>query len=157
MSDTEFDMGIKGDVTTTEGNANFSVTNDIGFFFRLAFRGPYGEDEVYEGPKLTESAGYIPANIQIRQMIAAGERLGEMRKELYDFPDGKVDEDFIDPTRGPNFDFADADALKREAVGNLKAQMELVKEANITTSENVDAVIDKPEKESTKVDDSKKE
>lgn len=70
--------------------------------------------EINSGEQVTETAGYIPKNLQIRQMMLAGENLKEIRDELYDFKPGEdVPEDYIDPTRSPNFDWADADMLLR--------------------------------------------
>jgi len=66
------------------------------------------------GEKHTEKQGYIPAKQRIENLIDAGKRLKEYRNEQYDFPDGKIDENFMDPTRTRNFDMADATALKHD-------------------------------------------
>lgn len=60
------------------------------------------------GKRITEAAGYIPADKQIEAFMLAGQRLAAARKELYDFSDGVEDESFYDPTRSPNYDLADA-------------------------------------------------
>jgi len=83
--------------------------------------------ETNSGITLVERAGYISAQQRIENLMLAGQRLVQARKELYDFPDGKIDPDFEDPTRRKNYDLADGfqDGLKVEA--KLKAQREAVK------------------------------
>lgn len=78
--------------------------------------------EINPGPILVERAGYIPAKIQIENLILAGKRLQEHRAEMYDFTElSKIDLDFYDPTRSKNFDIADAFQLKRAVEERLKA------------------------------------
>ena len=78
--------------------------------------------EINPGPVLVERAGYIPAKIQIENLILAGKRLQEYRAEMYDFTDlSKIDLNFHDPTRSKNFDIADAFQLKRALEARLKA------------------------------------
>lgn len=84
-------------------------------------------EKVYEkggGELVTEVAGYIPAEVQITEMINAGIRLGEYRKEKYDFASEEdVDEDFFDVTRSPGFDLAEASINARigaEAIASAK-------------------------------------
>ena len=73
------------------------------------------------GEKLVETQGYIPADIQIEQMLSAGIRLDEYRKEKYDFgPDEEVPDDFIDPTRNKGFDLADGSLLAKGVVNRLE-------------------------------------
>ena len=83
--------------------------------------------ESNSGITLVERAGYISAQARIENLMLAGQRLVQARKEMYDFPDGKIDLNFDDPTRRKNYDLADGfpDGLKVEA--RLKAQKEAVK------------------------------
>lgn len=85
-------------------------------FFR-----PEPEFEMNDGISEVETAGYIPAHIKIEEMIAAGMRLNLARREAFD---GDWDDDDIplDPTRGPNFDMADASFLAREVQDRLAKQ-----------------------------------
>lgn len=77
--------------------------------------------ETLGGLRITETAGYIPAEQQINRLIAAGERLGEYRKELYDIEaTGNPYDAQIDPTRSGNFDMADATILARENASKLQ-------------------------------------
>nr|WAE43507.1 MAG: hypothetical protein [Microviridae sp.] len=78
--------------------------------------------EKNSGEMITEQAGYIPPHIQIEDMMLAGQRLQQARAERFDFPDGKVDDTFIDPTRKSNFDLADASAIAMETEARLKQQ-----------------------------------
>lgn len=79
--------------------------------------------EVLDSKSETEQAGYIPPQIQIENMILAGERLNQSRKEMYDFssPD-EIDEDAFDPTRRGNFDLADASQMAMETEMSLRDQ-----------------------------------
>lgn len=83
--------------------------------------------EVNLGKKLVERAGYIPAQARIENMILAGQRLIEHRKEMYDFSDGNdIDETFSDPTRSKNYDMTDAFIMSQVIKNNAK-QRELLK------------------------------
>lgn len=72
------------------------------------------DGESNNGEILVETAGYITTQKRIENIINAGMRLQQARKEQFDFPAGtEVDESFIDPTRKPGYDMADASiALK---------------------------------------------
>lgn len=96
--------------------------------------------ETNSGEQVTETAGYIPKNLQIRQMMLAGEHLQEIREELYDFKPGEeVPEGYIDPTRSPNFDWADADKLlaivRHNARRLAEYESQRVSEDTVTTDE----------------------
>ena len=83
--------------------------------------------EVNLGKNLVEKAGYIPAQARIENMILAGQRLVEHRKEMYDFSDGNdIDESFTDPTRSKNYDMSDA-FIMSEVIKNNVRQKELLK------------------------------
>ena len=78
--------------------------------------------EINSGENLVERAGYIPAKIQIENLIQAGIRLKEHRAEMYDFKSlAEIDLDFHDPTRSKNFDIADAFQLRTALEHRLKA------------------------------------
>lgn len=83
---------------------------------------------VYIGEKgwglpLVEAAGYIPADIQIEQMIDAGVRLNYARAEQFDYASAEDDDGlFVDPTRRPDFDLSDASALADLASARLMEQ-----------------------------------
>lgn len=95
--------------------------------------------EINLGKNLVEKAGYIPAQARIENMILAGQRLVEHRKEMYDFSDGKdIDESFTDPTRSKNFDMSDAFIMSEGIKNNVK-QKELLK-ASQTVQESSGAV-----------------
>lgn len=86
------------------------------------------EFEKNSGELKTERAGYIPAQKRIENLMLAGQRLVSSRKEMYDFPDGKIDEDYIDPTRKKDFDLADAFQGGLIANSNLKASQTALNE-----------------------------
>lgn len=85
---------------------------------------PDVKNEPGGGKLLTESAGYIPIRVQVENMILAGERLGEYRREKYDFGEGEEVPDDVepDPTRSPSFDLADGTRLERETTKALERQ-----------------------------------
>ena len=62
------------------------------------------------GEKLVETAGYIPAQKRIENLMLAGQRLVASRQALYDCQGGESFDDSIecDPTRNPGYDMADA-------------------------------------------------
>jgi len=85
---------------------------DVEFNSFIEHELPVGE--VNDGKSKVETAGYIPAEVRIGQMIDAGMRLRQSRAEMFDVPPGMdvdIDDVAIDPTRIGNFDMADADRL----------------------------------------------
>lgn len=83
--------------------------------------------EINSGEIKVDSLGYIPAKKRIENMMLAGQRLKDYRQSTYDFPDGKIDTKFNDPTRSPSYDMADAfqDVLQIDAkLASQKAEAE---------------------------------
>ena len=79
--------------------------------------------EVLDSQSKTEQAGYIPPQIKIENMILAGERLNQTRKDMYDFSSAdEIDEDAYDPTRRANFDLADASQMAMQTEMSLRDQ-----------------------------------
>lgn len=77
------------------------------------------------GPSMTEQSGCIPPKIQIENILMAGERLAEYRRNMYDFGYGEtVDESFEDPTRNVGFDMADASEIAAKVASNLRRSKE---------------------------------
>lgn len=83
--------------------------------------------ETNSGITLVERAGYISAQVRIENLMLAGQRLVQARKEMYDFPDGKIDLNFTDPTRSKNYDLADGFQDSLKVAAKLKAQKEAAK------------------------------
>jgi hypothetical protein len=92
--------------------------------FETHFSRSVFDDEVNEGKKIVETAGYVPAKKQIENLLLAGEKLVAYRKGMYDYEpdDDSDDDDFNDPTRVPGFDMADSSQLQSELEGRIKAQ-----------------------------------
>lgn len=78
--------------------------------------------EIIPRTSKVEKQGYISAEKRIGAIMAAGMRLDSSRREQFDFPDGQVDESFIDPTRSGNYDMADAFQDGLATQGRLNAQ-----------------------------------
>lgn len=98
------------------------------------------------GPKLVETAGYIPTKIQIENMMIAGFRLDQARKLIYDYEsqNEQMEAYQMDPTRRPGYDPADAirDArtyseklLHQANLAKAKKEEELLNKANETSLE----------------------
>lgn len=81
---------------------------------------PPKKGEVNSGEVVVETAGYVSAQKLIEGMFQAGIRLQQSRG--YEFgSDQEVPDDYIDPTRSPGFDLADASALRHVVRRNLQA------------------------------------
>lgn len=82
--------------------------------------------EFNSGKKLVETAGYIPAQKRIENLMLAGQRLVAHRMELYDCPAGETfDEDLpCDPTRSGDFDLADGTQMALGVNARLAEQAE---------------------------------
>lgn len=103
-------------------------------------------DPVKMDEKSQTEQSYVPPNILIEQMIAAGQRLEDYRGELYDFQnDEEIDWDYQDPTRNPGYDPADASEMlielakkQKAAMKEAKAEMKAAEAAAAELSEKVD-------------------
>lgn len=118
------------------------------------FNTPYhriyiNKPEQNSGELKTERAGYIPAQKRIENLMLAGQRLVSSRKEMYDFPDGKIDEFYDDPTRKKNFDLAEAFQAGLVADHNLKASQDALK-ASRDAKHLVNKVIDQEDQKDSK-------
>lgn len=97
--------------------------------FKTQYTRTPSKGETGGGVSKTERAGYIPAKARIENLMLAGQRLVNYRKELYDFQDGEeIDESFYDPTRSKGFDLADGTQLGMQAKARLEASATAAKE-----------------------------
>lgn len=81
--------------------------------------------ESNDGPELVEKAGYIPAQVQIENLLNAGDRLNQSRLGYEFDADEEVPDDYSDITRSPNFDLSDASRIQHtlnERFKNIKKQ-----------------------------------
>ena len=81
--------------------------------------------ESNDGPELVEKAGYIPAQVQIENLLNAGDRLNQSRLGYEFDADEEVPDDYSDVTRSPNFDLSDASRIQNaltERFENVKKQ-----------------------------------
>lgn len=98
--------------------------------FRTQYNRTPSKGEAGGGPCHTERAGYIPNKIRINNMMLAGQRLVDYRKEKYDWPDGtEIDEDFYDPTRARGFDLAEATQISIETEERIQSAQRATKKA----------------------------
>lgn len=77
--------------------------------------------EVIEKETIVEQSGYEPADRKIMNMIYAGQRLKEARKEMYDYEGDDVIDIPIDPTRKPGLDLAEASQMLLETQARINA------------------------------------
>jgi len=61
-----------------------------------------------DGKTSVDRAGYMPAQKRIENIMFAGQRLVQSRREMFDFEGDQFDPSFNDPTRNKNYDMADA-------------------------------------------------
>lgn len=76
---------------------------------------------------LTETAGYMPAKVRIENLIQAGIRLDNYRKEAYDFTADSTDADeeaFSAPERSYGFDPSDASIIEASIKKRLASRSE---------------------------------
>lgn len=86
---------------------------------------PEPAPEVNLQPSKTETAGYRPAEVIIGEMIMAGQRLVDYRKQRYEFgADEKVPEGYYDPTRAPGVDMATLSQIGRSLNAKMAADAE---------------------------------
>lgn len=84
-------------------------------------RPPERIGEVTTDEVVVERAGYIKAKDQIESMILAGVRLGQARKDMYDYEDESQDDGFVDPVRS-GADFGDMERIGKEVFDKLETQ-----------------------------------
>jgi len=75
------------------------------------------------GPSKVEKAGYLPIQRRISDMLGAGQRLMQARKEQFDTHDNK--DIAVDPTRRPGFD--DAELNNYASVSDIEQDCRLGK------------------------------
>lgn len=85
------------------------------------------------GELMVETAGYVPADVRIREFIEAGIRLQEYRKEAYDFTaEEEIDFSEADPLRNKGVDIAEVSemalGLSQRMAERKKTAITVVKE-----------------------------
>lgn len=77
---------------------------------------------------LVETAGYVPTEKKIQQMMMAGERLLTVTADQYDYSGEYDEDDFeIDPTRSGNFDLVDGQRILADLEAKKLAYEEALK------------------------------
>lgn len=102
--------------------------------------------EKNSGKTKVETAGYVSPKRRIEALLNAGMRLQQARKENYDFPDGKIDHNFFDPTRRKDYDMVDAFQDSQ----NLKARVKSSQTAQESSQEVKNLKYDKIDSEDKK-------
>lgn len=89
--------------------------------------------EVNDGKTSVDRAGYISAQKRIENIMYAGQRLVQARREMFDFEGDKFDPSFSDPTRNKNYDMADAfqdGLINQERLAKAKRDLLVQREAS---------------------------
>lgn len=107
------------------------------------------EPEKNNGISKVEKAGYIPAKKRIENMILAGQRLVQARKDQYDFNNAEPDENFDDPTRRKNYDPADATQDGFYAQSRIKASKDRYKDQIQKAKESKEGNVSSPKNQDT--------
>jgi len=94
--------------------------------FFTEFERPEMCGEVLTDEVMVERSGYIPADQQILSMMEAGQRLGDYRRERYDYGPDDEDDGFIDPTR-QGLDLAEGQAIQEQVNARLNDQAKAAK------------------------------
>jgi len=109
--------------------------------FRTSYSRTHSKGEPGGGQIVVERKGYISNKVRIENMMLAGQRLIDYRKEKYDFSDGEeIDEMFIDPTRKKSFDLAEATQLQFETEERLRQQKAYAEKLAKEAQEALEAV-----------------
>lgn len=77
--------------------------------------------EFNDGESIVDAAGYISPKQRITNLLRAGERLDNFRREMYDY--GRLDEDdgvWIDPLRSKGIDLSDISRIQTESLDRIR-------------------------------------
>lgn len=101
------------------------------YTFRYSFDGAvFDSEDVGPNELMTDSSGYIDVRQRVEEMVAAGERLSDYRRDMY--ADHRHDEDWsepLSPLARKDYDFDDA----HEDIVRLTAKAKKSKAAEVTT------------------------
>jgi len=98
--------------------------------------------EENDGKTSVDRAGYISAQKRIENIMFAGQRLVQSRREMFDFEGDQFDPSFNDPTRNKNYDMADAfqdGLINQERLAKAKRDSLVQKEASKASQTAQDA------------------
>lgn len=98
-------------------------------FLKTPYRRKPYMGKVMGRDSITEQTGYVPTAVLVKEMMAAGVRLRDHRREKFPAAPGVEEEPELDPTREPGFDLADAARLARKVKSGFERAREKAKEA----------------------------
>lgn len=105
--------------------------------------------EVHGTATRVEKLGYVPLEVRIKQMLAAGDRLTRARSEEFDFSDDNAAEDDIDTPfpvyRDMEADITDNYVVQREASERV-TERKRAREADRKRNELAEKSVDRREK-----------
>lgn len=123
------------------------------FFTQYTWSDTYGEWNC--GKTIVDPSGYISPQQRIDNLIRAGQRLEEFRREQYDYDHGDSDDGvWMDPLRTPGLDLSDVSRIQSVAMDRLRRRKPPVRESGNTEvrAENQTATPEvKPDAEAAEV------
>lgn len=79
--------------------------------------------EIFSSDSIIDPSGYISPKQRITNLIRAGERLDQYRRELYDLQHDQEDDGiWMDEMRAPGLDYADITQIQRRAMERIKSR-----------------------------------
>lgn len=117
--------------------------------FNTHYNRVQSKPEENTGKNLVETHGYIPAVVQIRNIMDAGRRLTEYRKEQYDFAVANVDESYF-ASRSHYYD-------KVTAMETMQEITERVENSQTASEKTEPNQVEKSQAEPSKVEKSQAE
>lgn len=115
--------------------------------FMTKYERPDIKGEFNSGESLVETAGYIPAERQIMQLIDAGKRLDSYNKSQYDFVSIDDDDGSVDPTRRLDYDMAEASQGLAEVTRMIDESNKLAENGDRVVNDGVAESDDKEKEE----------
>lgn len=89
--------------------------------FFTQYNWPDTRGEWNSGESIVDPSGYISPKQRIQNLIRAGERLEEFRREQYDYEHGEEDDgEWLDPMRTPGLDLADISRIQSHALDRIR-------------------------------------
>lgn len=113
--------------------------------------------EENSGLCIVDPSGYVSPQEQIENLIRAGERLEEFRRERYDYDNPNEDDGhWMDPMREAGLDFADAYRIREETLRRLSSAVargeevpdlksELAREASVAARQEAKKTEEEPQ------------
>lgn len=79
--------------------------------------------EIFDSTSIIDPSGYISPKQRITNLIRAGERLDQFRREMYDLSHDQEDDGiWMDEMRTPGLDYSDITQIQRKAMDRIRSR-----------------------------------